>query len=121
MGEIRADADLEVLVEALWGPIFHRLLVSHMQIDKRFIDRLLDLVLAGVMPGVTQRQGSGLQSRTRAMRSAAMRDLRITATISFDICLCCIASGAPHARLPVGGRPILARHISAILNSGAYT
>lgn len=48
MGEIPADADLEVLVEALWGPIFHRLLVSHMQIDKRFIDRLLDLALASV-------------------------------------------------------------------------
>jgi AcrR family transcriptional regulator len=56
-GEISADADIEVLVDALWGPIFHRLLVTHMSIDRRFIDRLLDLVLAGV----TQRsQGSGL-------------------------------------------------------------
>lgn len=57
MGEISAAADLEVLVDALWGPIFHRLLVSHMSIDRRFIDRLLDLVLAGVVP---KNQGSGL-------------------------------------------------------------
>jgi len=48
LGEISANSDLDVLVDALWGPIFHRLLVSHMQIDRRFIDRLLDLVLAGV-------------------------------------------------------------------------
>ena len=49
LGEIPAGADLDVLVDALWGPIFHRLLVSHMKIDRRFIDRLLDLVLAGAM------------------------------------------------------------------------
>src|SRR5690606_1852208 len=29
-GEIAADVDLEVLADALWGPIFHRLLVSRM-------------------------------------------------------------------------------------------
>jgi AcrR family transcriptional regulator len=63
MGEIAATTDIEVLVDALWGPIFHRLLVSHMAIDRRFIDRLLDLVLAGAagpkarQPG--SRQGSG--------------------------------------------------------------
>jgi len=48
-GEIDADVDLEVLADALWGPIFHRLLVSRMPIGRPFIDKLLDLVLAGVV------------------------------------------------------------------------
>jgi AcrR family transcriptional regulator len=44
-GELAAGVDLEVLADALWGPIFHRLLVTHMTIDRRFVERLLDLVL----------------------------------------------------------------------------
>jgi AcrR family transcriptional regulator len=44
-GEVAADIDLEVLADALWGPIFHRLLVSRMPIDRAYIDKLLDLVL----------------------------------------------------------------------------
>src|SRR5690606_19903071 len=47
-GEISRDADLEVLADALWGPIFHRLLVNRMPIDRGFVDKLLDLVLGNV-------------------------------------------------------------------------
>jgi AcrR family transcriptional regulator len=46
-GEIRPDIDIEVLSDALWGPIFHRLLVSRMPLDRGYIDKLLDLVLGG--------------------------------------------------------------------------
>jgi AcrR family transcriptional regulator len=46
-GEIRRDVDLDVLADALWGPIFQRLLVSHMTLEKAFIDKLLDFVLSG--------------------------------------------------------------------------
>lgn len=46
-GEISAGVDLEVLADALWGPIFHRLLVSHAPLGRDFIDKLLDLVLGG--------------------------------------------------------------------------
>ncbi|MEN9705878.1 MAG: hypothetical protein RLZZ393_1757 [Pseudomonadota bacterium] len=46
-GEIRRDVDLDVLADALWGPIFQRLLVSHMTLDRSFIEKLLDFVLAG--------------------------------------------------------------------------
>jgi AcrR family transcriptional regulator len=48
-GEIDADTDIEVLADALWGPIFHRLLVSRMPLDRGFIDKLLDLVLGGAL------------------------------------------------------------------------
>jgi AcrR family transcriptional regulator len=48
-GEIDAATDIEVLADALWGPIFHRLLVSRMPLDRGFIDKLLDLVLGGAV------------------------------------------------------------------------
>lgn len=50
-GEIDPRVDPEVLADALWGPIFHRLLVTRMSIDRRFVDRLLDLVLRGARAG----------------------------------------------------------------------
>jgi len=50
-GEIAAGTDIEVLADALWGPIFHRLLVSRMPLDRGFIDKLLDLVLDGAKRG----------------------------------------------------------------------
>ncbi|MEY4762389.1 MAG: hypothetical protein RLZZ200_2245 [Pseudomonadota bacterium] len=46
-GEIRKDVELDVLADALWGPIFQRLLVSHMTLERAFIEKLLDFVLAG--------------------------------------------------------------------------
>jgi len=48
-GEMDPRIDVEVLADALWGPIFHRLLVTRTSIDRRFIDRLLDLVLQGAI------------------------------------------------------------------------
>jgi AcrR family transcriptional regulator len=47
-GELAPGVDIEVLADALWGPIFHRLLVSRMPIDRPFVERLLDLVLGRV-------------------------------------------------------------------------
>ena len=46
-GELPPETDIAVLADALWGPIFHRLLVSHAPIDRAFIEKLLDLVLGG--------------------------------------------------------------------------
>lgn len=44
-GELARNVDIEVLADALWGPIFHRVLVSRMPIDRAYVDRLLVLVL----------------------------------------------------------------------------
>ncbi len=46
-GELRSEIDIEVLADALWGPIFHRVLITRAPIDKAFIDKLLDVVLQG--------------------------------------------------------------------------
>jgi AcrR family transcriptional regulator len=54
-GELPPNTDIDVLSDAMWGPIFHRLLVSHMPIDRGFIDKLLDLVLDGAAAGANRK------------------------------------------------------------------
>jgi AcrR family transcriptional regulator len=53
-GEIAPGIDIAVLADALWGPIFHRLLVSRAPIDRAFIDKLLSLVLSGARAAAGQ-------------------------------------------------------------------
>jgi AcrR family transcriptional regulator len=47
-GEIRADADIELAVDALHGAVFYRLLLSGAPLDADFCQRLADEVLAGL-------------------------------------------------------------------------
>jgi AcrR family transcriptional regulator len=47
-GEIRADADLELAVDALHGAVFYRLLLSGEALDDDFTARLADHALAGL-------------------------------------------------------------------------
>jgi AcrR family transcriptional regulator len=47
-GEIRADADLELAVDALHGAVFYRLLLSGEPLDDAFVERLAIQVLDGV-------------------------------------------------------------------------
>jgi AcrR family transcriptional regulator len=47
-GEIRADADLELAVDALHGAVFYRLLLSGKPLDDDFADRLAEQTLAGL-------------------------------------------------------------------------
>jgi AcrR family transcriptional regulator len=47
-GEIRADADLELAVDALHGAVFYRLLLSGEPLDEAFRERLADQVVNGL-------------------------------------------------------------------------
>ena len=47
-GEVRADADLELAVDALHGAVFYRLLLSGEPLDDAFVDRLSEQTLAGL-------------------------------------------------------------------------
>jgi AcrR family transcriptional regulator len=47
-GEIRADTDLELAVDALHGAVFYRLLLSGRPLDADFADRLAEQALAGL-------------------------------------------------------------------------
>jgi AcrR family transcriptional regulator len=44
-GELPADADVEVLIDALIGPFVYRRLLSHDPVDDDFVDRLVRTVL----------------------------------------------------------------------------
>ncbi len=49
-GQIRADADLDAMVDALYAPIFLRILLRHQPLDDAFIRHVADLVFSGLRP-----------------------------------------------------------------------
>jgi AcrR family transcriptional regulator len=49
-GEIPADTNLEVTLDLLYGPIYHRLLHGHAPLTDRFAQQVIDAVIAGLIP-----------------------------------------------------------------------
>jgi AcrR family transcriptional regulator len=49
-GTIRHDAQLEVVLDMIYAPLFFRLLIGHGPLDGRFTDALLDTALEGLGP-----------------------------------------------------------------------
>jgi AcrR family transcriptional regulator len=47
-GEIAADTDIDLALDMLYGPIYHRLLHLHAPLDERFAGAIVDSVLAAV-------------------------------------------------------------------------
>lgn len=47
-GELRKDIDLEVVVDALYGPIWYRILVPHAPISAKWAAKLADQVFRGL-------------------------------------------------------------------------
>jgi AcrR family transcriptional regulator len=47
-GEIRADLDLEVVLDVLFGPLYYRSLVNHAPLDLAFGERVFDAVIRGM-------------------------------------------------------------------------
>jgi AcrR family transcriptional regulator len=47
-GELRPDVDAEALLDALFGPLYYRALVSHLPLDSAFGDRIFQSVMRGV-------------------------------------------------------------------------
>jgi AcrR family transcriptional regulator len=48
-GEAPADLDLEVALDLIYGPIYHRLLHGHAPLTERFATSVIDLALAGIL------------------------------------------------------------------------
>lgn len=46
-GELRANVDLDVLLDSLYGPIYMRFLIRHDKLTTNFVDSLCKLVLGG--------------------------------------------------------------------------
>ena len=49
-GQLRADADLDIIVDQLWGACYHRLLVLKVPFDESIVERLVDHALYGAAP-----------------------------------------------------------------------
>jgi AcrR family transcriptional regulator len=47
-GEIPADTDVEVALDLIYGPIYHRLLHGHAPLTDRFVQAVVDSALAGL-------------------------------------------------------------------------
>ncbi len=47
-GALRKDVDLDIMIDAIYGPIWHRMVLKHGPIDAVYVDALLDLVLRGL-------------------------------------------------------------------------
>jgi AcrR family transcriptional regulator len=49
-GQLREDADLDIIVDQLWGACYFRLLVLKVPFDESIVERLVDTVLYGAAP-----------------------------------------------------------------------
>ncbi len=50
-GELPADTDPDLVIEALLGPLYLRLLVTGQPLEMAFVKRVVDLLLAGLRAG----------------------------------------------------------------------
>jgi AcrR family transcriptional regulator len=48
-GEAPADLDIEVALDLVYGPLYHRLLHGHAPLTDRFVQQVVDLALNGIL------------------------------------------------------------------------
>jgi hypothetical protein len=48
-GEVPADLDVEVAVDLIYGPLYHRLLHGHAPLSGRFGEAVVDMALPGIV------------------------------------------------------------------------
>jgi AcrR family transcriptional regulator len=59
-GELAPDADIEVILDALFGPLYYRFLIKHAPLTPAFAEQVFEGVMAGVaMPAARKRLGLG--------------------------------------------------------------
>jgi AcrR family transcriptional regulator len=47
-GDIRADTDLDLVIDMIYGPVYHRVLLTGLPVDDSFIDGLVGHVMASI-------------------------------------------------------------------------
>ncbi|MGD0700048.1 MAG: TetR/AcrR family transcriptional regulator [Trebonia sp.] len=50
-GEIPGETKIEVAIDLLYGPLYHRLLHGHAPLDDQFVDDVVDMALRGIQSG----------------------------------------------------------------------
>jgi AcrR family transcriptional regulator len=58
-GEIAPDTDLDVTLDLLYGPIYHRLLHGHAPLNDRFVQQVVDSVIAAVSVAGSPKPATG--------------------------------------------------------------
>jgi AcrR family transcriptional regulator len=58
-GEIPADTKIEVALDLIYGPLYHRLLHGHAPLNERFVRDVVDTVLGGIVRGGIVRGQAG--------------------------------------------------------------
>lgn len=58
-GEIPADTGIEVAVDLLYGPLYHRLLHGHLPLDDQFVSDVVDMALGGIQPAASRPGAAG--------------------------------------------------------------
>jgi AcrR family transcriptional regulator len=58
-GEIPPETDIEVALDMIYGPFYHRLLHRHAPLNDRFTTDVIDLTLRGVQPATDVAPGCG--------------------------------------------------------------
>jgi AcrR family transcriptional regulator len=48
-GEIPADTNLEVALDLIYGPLYHRLLHGHLPLNDQFVRDVVDMALTGIV------------------------------------------------------------------------
>ena len=47
-GKLRSDVEVDVAIDALYSPLFYRLLIRHAPLTQDFVDELVDVVMKGL-------------------------------------------------------------------------
>ena len=69
-GEIPAGTKIEVALDLLYGPLYHRLLHGHAPLNDRFTQDVIDMALSGIQPAPDRAATSAGQPGRRTARSA---------------------------------------------------
>jgi AcrR family transcriptional regulator len=69
-GEIPADTKIEVALDLLYGPLYHRLLHGHAPLNDRFTQDVIDMALSGIQPAPDRAATSAAQPGRRAREAA---------------------------------------------------
>jgi len=76
-GEISADTKIEVALDMLYGPIYHRLLHGHAPLNDRFVREVVEMLLRGIQPIESpespERQAAAQSARAPVSPSAVRR------------------------------------------------
>jgi len=62
-GEIPADVKIEVALDLLYGPMYHRLLHGHAPLSDRFVRDVIDMALSGIQSAVLPFESDGRAGR----------------------------------------------------------